>query len=46
MGVPISTALSKPVITPEEKVFHPRPNMAKTITTNKIKPNNPILYVF
>jgi hypothetical protein len=24
-GVPMSTALSNPMITPEEKVFHPKP---------------------
>jgi hypothetical protein len=28
-GVPMSTALSKPVITPEEKVFHPKPHYGK-----------------
>jgi hypothetical protein len=38
IGVPTSTALSKPLVTPEVKVFHPRPNTANMITTNKIKP--------
>ncbi|MGC1131760.1 MAG: hypothetical protein WA941_02965 [Nitrososphaeraceae archaeon] len=46
IGVPTSTAFSKPVITPEEKVCHPRPNTAKMITTNKMKPNKPILDVY
>jgi hypothetical protein len=27
MGEPISTAFSNPIITPEEKVFHPIPIM-------------------
>ena len=45
IGVPISIALSKPVITPEEKVVHPKPIMAKTITTSRSRPNNPILQV-
>jgi hypothetical protein len=29
IGVPTSTALSKPMITPEEKVFHPEPHYGK-----------------
>jgi hypothetical protein len=28
MGVPISKAFVKPIITPEEKVFHPKLTMA------------------
>ena len=38
IGVPTSTALSNPVITPAEKVFHPKPIMAKMTAINKIKP--------
>jgi hypothetical protein len=45
MGVPTSTALSKPVITAEVKDFHPRPKTANMTTTNKIKPKNPMLEV-
>jgi len=37
IGVPISIALSKPVITPDENVFHPIPITAKMTTINKIK---------
>ena len=46
IGVPTSTAFSKPVITPEEKVCHPRPNTANMITINKMKPNKPILNLY
>jgi hypothetical protein len=35
MGVPTSTALSKPVITPVEKVSHPKPAMARMTTIAK-----------
>jgi len=45
MGALMSTAFLKPVITPEENVFHPKPTMAKMITTNNMNPNNPIQYV-
>jgi hypothetical protein len=38
IGVPTSTAFSKQVMTPEENVFHHKPSMAKTTTTNMIKP--------
>jgi hypothetical protein len=27
IGIPISTVFSKPVITPEENAFHPKPTM-------------------
>ena len=43
IGVPISIAFSKPVITPEEKVVHPNPIMAKMITTSRSRPNSPII---
>jgi hypothetical protein len=37
IGVPTSIALSNPAISPEEKVFHPKPNTANMIATNKMK---------
>jgi hypothetical protein len=32
-----SIALSNPAMSPEEKVYHPKPNTANMITTNKMK---------
>jgi hypothetical protein len=37
IGVPTSIALSNPAMSPEEKVFHPKPNTANMIATNKMK---------
>jgi hypothetical protein len=34
------------VIIPEENVFHPKPTMARIITINRSKPNNPISRVY
>jgi hypothetical protein len=35
IGLPTSIALSNPAMSPEEKVFHPKPNTANMITTKK-----------
>lgn len=43
IGVPTSTALSKPMITPEVKVSHPKPITAKMITITKKSVKNLIL---
>jgi hypothetical protein len=45
IGVPISMTLSNPPITPEGNICHPRPIIAKMITTNKTKPKQPVSQV-
>jgi hypothetical protein len=37
IGIPTCIALSNPARSPEEKVFHPKPNTANMISTNKMK---------